>query len=175
MPTLLCLFAGSAFAADVGVLKQGDIFPDIVLPEAVNSDVVANADAAVDYPVGEPISNLSPRVLFVVVSGWFCPPCHKEIPALKALYALARKQGKDKRPIFLGISVGDGPDLAGRFVKKNGVPWPVFPDPDYALHTAMGGPLIPTLYVVDGKSMKIQRVVTGMFKHEPAAFLAELP
>jgi peroxiredoxin len=168
---LLLLFSVDASAAgkEAKGLQVGDVFPSFALPEEAHSGTVPR------HYSGKSISDLSDGLLFLVVSGWFCPPCHKEVPALKQMYARLQEHIEKGEVAFFSVSVGDGVELARRFAEKNAVPWPIFPDPEYRLHSAMGDPLIPTLYVVDAETLKIIRVVTGMFEHDPEAFLRDLP
>lgn len=51
--------------------------------------------------------------------GTWCPPCRREIPDLKKIYAEYKPMGLE----IIGLAVNDTPDKVRKFVEKSGLEW----------------------------------------------------
>jgi len=79
------------------------------------------------------------EVLLVEVFSMYCPYCQKEAPEVNRLYERAQNRPylRDRLRI-IGIGVGNTELEVELFRKRYSVPFPLFPDPDFALHRALG-------------------------------------
>ncbi|RKX17610.1 MAG: hypothetical protein DRP51_10565 [Candidatus Zixiibacteriota bacterium] len=51
--------------------------------------------------------------------GTWCPPCRRELPDLKKIYAKYKSQGLE----IIGLAVNDTPEKVRKFAKDSGIDW----------------------------------------------------
>lgn len=95
------------------------------------------------------LSDLKGKVVFVNLWATWCPPCKQEMPSMVRLYEMFRGKGLEI------VAVSEDRDLGAlrRFVKNNGVTFPVVPDEDmkvYGLYRATG---VPETHLIDKKGI----------------------
>ena len=80
-------------------------------------------DFTVTLLTGEPLtlSDLQGKVVLVDFWSTNCPPCMKEIPAMKSLYAQYHPQGFE----IIGISLDVDLEKLTTFVRENDIQWPI--------------------------------------------------
>ena len=96
----------------------------------------------------------------VVLNFWatWCKPCRQEIPELIAL----RESLHDRGLEIVGVNVGDGQKAASRFVRREGIPYPVALDD--GLSDRLDVMIYPTSVLLD-RTGRIRYVATG-YPHE---------
>jgi peroxiredoxin len=104
------------------------------------------------------LSDLRGKVVFLNIWATWCPPCREEIPSMVKLYQMFRGQGLEI------VAVSEDRDLQAlrKFVKANGVTFPVIPDESklvYGLYRATG---VPETHLID-KNGVIQGSQLGPF------------
>jgi len=116
---------------------EGAVLPDIKLPAIEKSEDIQYLGIKGDAPFKIP--QVQAEVVIVEIFSMYCPYCQREAPLLNELYRLiaARPDLKDKIKI-LGIGAGNHPYEVNLFRTKYQVLFPIFPDGDYSLHTALG-------------------------------------
>jgi len=153
--------AGTDGTATAGsaVWPTGARFPDIALgvpsPDAgwTGGPDVAMPEHAPEAPEGLPahLSDLRGQVFIVNMYSWFCAPCQEEAPALRALHALmasVRNGELAGRVRLVGIAAGDDWNLVQAFRQRHGLTFPLFADPELALHAQLGGLPVPFTWVL---------------------------
>ncbi len=123
-------------------------FPDLPLTGTLTPEQTAYLS-----PSGTAISPSSVKAeyLFVEVFSMYCPICQRDAPSVNALYKKVVASALGKRVRFLGIGVGNTPFEVDFYRKKFEVPFPLFEDPSYAYHEALGEVGTPAFYLVDVK------------------------
>ena len=95
-------------------------------------------------------SDLKGKVVVIDFWGEWCAPCKEQIPHLKELYA----KHKDEGLVILGIHSKKGADRGKRYVKDNGIVYPIaFDENDDAVRSGFLGNSWPDYYLVDHKGI----------------------
>jgi peroxiredoxin len=83
----------------------------------------------------------------VLINFWatWCPPCREEIPDFIEVY----KELKDSGFIIIGLAVSDRESNVRRFVKDQGINYPVAMAPDELVAAFQPGQYIPTTIIMD--------------------------
>jgi len=165
---------------------EGAAFPDIALAmPSPNAGWNGGADVAVPAPLpGETpargqmlrLSDLRGQVFIVNLYSWFCAPCQEEAPALRALdarIASAGPGGLAGRVRLVGIAAGDDWNLVQSFRQRHGLVFPLFADPELALHGQLGGLPVPFTWVVrrEADGFRVLFTLSGALTGTPAQFL----
>ncbi len=93
----------------------------------------------------------------VVLSFWatWCGPCKQELPSMQALYTKMKPRGLE----IVAVDLGEEKNAVSRFVKENGLSFPVLLDSNFTVGSAYGANSIPTNYIIDKNGRIIARVI----------------
>lgn len=146
---LLAVFflAGTAAAQKNEIVAFGDPFPEIRLPAPTEP-------AAREYlgiPEGEFFtpSQIRAGVLLVEILNVHCPHCQMQTASFNELYNLIEQNAETRGRIkMLGIAVGNLPEEVQTFTQRYQVAFPVFADPRFQAHRAIGGSATPFTILV---------------------------
>lgn len=89
------------------------------------------------------LSQVQAEFLLVEVFSMYCPYCQAEAKNVNALFALLQKSPAAGKVRMLGIGAGNTPFEVDFFRDKYAVPFPLFPDAEFACHKALNGPGTP--------------------------------
>jgi peroxiredoxin len=147
-PLLFAFFlAGAAAAQQNEIVEFGDPFPEIRLPAPTDPaarDYLGISDGVTFTP-----SLIRADVLLVEILNVHCPHCQMQMPSFNELYNLIEQNaGTRGRIKMLGIAAGNLPDEVQDFTRRYQVPFPMFADPRFQAHRAIGGSATPfSIYV----------------------------
>ena len=87
--------------------------------------------------------------------GTWCPPCRKELPDLKKIYADFRPQGLE----IISLAVKDNPGRVREFVQQNGMEWVMLMsnrEAEIAFNVTVG---IPTTIFINRDGAEVSRLI----------------
>lgn len=130
------------FPEQKALIKEGDSFPQIVLKALEDPK-----DAAyLGIPVGKSftVQDIPADLVLVEIMNVYCASCWEQVPAYNNLYDLIESKPDTKGRIkIVGFGVGNEGWEVKYFRENFEVPFPVFPDPDFVMHEAIGGSKTP--------------------------------
>lgn len=149
--SLLCvLVAGSYSFAGVTPATtpgKGESFPPVVLPVPENRSDLAYLGVSGQGKLT--VANIKADILIIEIYSMYCPYCQKEAPLVNELYRLIDQNPavRDKIKI-IGIGAGNTPFEIEFFRNQFNVPFPLFPDPSYEIHSSIGEVRTPYFFVL---------------------------
>ena len=155
-------------------LAVGDPFPDVPLPGTLSPEAATYLGLAAGR-AGQPLSKVAAEVLVVEVFSMYCPFCQAEAPEVNALFALIDKRGLSNRVKIIGIGAGNSDTEVDIFRKKFKVPFALFSDAAFAVHSAVGQVGTPYYYVLKKTPQGFTIVAAHLgLIHSPADFLKDV-
>ncbi len=110
------------------------------------------------------LSDFKGKPVWLNFWGTWCPPCRAEMPDMQAAY----EQLAPKGLVLLAVSLGDPPEVAADFAKRNGVTFTVLLDPQRTF-TSQAYPIynFPTHMFIDRDGI-VRKVVLSVMSPEEA-------
>ncbi|MBM4279113.1 MAG: TlpA family protein disulfide reductase, partial [Deltaproteobacteria bacterium] len=89
------------------------------------------------------------ELILVELLSTYCVNCQRQAPIFTELYSSIEKDPKLKGKVkMIGIAAGNTPKEVETFRKEYHIPYPIFSDPKFDAHMALGGPRTPfTIWV----------------------------
>lgn len=129
------------------LIKEGDLFPNISLQTPSDP----KARTYLGLPEGKifTIKDIKADLVLVEILSIYCPSCQEQTPIFNKLYELIEKNPKTKGRIkIIGIGAGNNNIEVNYFRHEYKIPFPLFPDPQFVMHVAIGGSRTPfSIYV----------------------------
>jgi len=129
--------------------QKGDVLPDINIPVPLG-----NADKEYLGLEGGgffQIPQIKARAVIIEIFSMYCPYCQREAPEVNRLYHLIENDPSLKGRIkLIGLGTGNTKFEVQVFKKTYTVPFPLFPDEDFAIHKTFGE--VRTPYFIGVKS-----------------------
>ena len=142
---VLTVFWVSAVSA--GPPPVGSLFPDVDI--AVPQKWEERQYLGVEGLDAFKITRVRAEVVVVEVFSMYCPFCQREAPTVNELQRLIASRPDIKGKIrLLGIGAGNSLFEVNAFKNLYGIRFPLIPDPDFALHDALGQVRTPCFIVV---------------------------
>jgi peroxiredoxin len=131
------ILCGSAAGGAAEPPPVGGQLPDFSL--AVPKDAAEKNYLGLSGSGAFRIPQIQARAVILEIFSMYCPYCQKEAPNVNRVYEKIEAdpvlRGKIK---LIGIGVGNSAFEVGVFRKKYNIPFPLFPDGDFALHKLLG-------------------------------------
>jgi peroxiredoxin len=116
------------------------------------------------------IPQIKARAVIVELFSMYCPYCQKDAPGVNELYRLIENNPNIKNKVkLIGIGAGNSPYEVDVFKKTYNVPFPLFPDKDFAVHKACGEVRTPYYMVVKINEDGTHRIVHIQLGNYPGA------
>lgn len=152
--------------------EEGAVLPEMKLPVPQNSEEVKYL--GIKQKDFFRIPQVQAELVIIEVFSMYCPFCQKEAPVVNELHQIiAGSQDLKKKIKMLGIGAGNSTFEVNTFMKHYSVPFPLFPDSDFAMHKALGQVRTPYFIVIrispDGSHKVVYSKVGGF--GDPKQFL----
>ncbi len=116
------------------------------------------------------IPQIKTKVVIVEIYSMYCPYCQKDAPGINELYNLIEKNSDLKNKIkMIGIGAGNTSFEVETYKKTYQVPFPLFPDKDFAIHKACGEVRTPYFIVVKINDDGTHQIIHAQLGNYPGA------
>ena len=116
------------------------------------------------------IPQIKAKVVIVEIYSMYCPYCQKDAPGINELYNLIEKNPDFKNKIkMIGIGAGNTSFEVETYKKTYQVPFPLFPDKDFAIHKACGEVRTPYFIVLKINDDGTHQIVHAQLGNYPGA------
>jgi peroxiredoxin len=177
MKTILRLLIGSigiillshlALYAKEAISKtpvKGEVFPSIKLPMPKNMD--EKRYLGLSEAGAFRVSQIKAKVVIIEIYSLYCPHCEAFAQEVNALYQMIELiPGLQDQIKMIGIAAGNSPLEVEAFREKHEVPFPLFPDEDFAIHKMLGEVRTPYFFVIKIKKDRTNEILYS----EPGSF-----
>jgi hypothetical protein len=132
---------------EIRLIKAGELFPDTPLRTPANREEREYLGLA----EGEffRLNEIKADLVLVEILSVYCTSCQRQTSPYNELYTLIEKDPKTRGRIkMIGIAAGNGDIEVRHFRDEYQVRFPIVPDPQFAMHSAIGGSRTPfAIYV----------------------------
>ncbi|EFK09656.1 antioxidant, AhpC/TSA family [delta proteobacterium NaphS2] len=157
--TALCILFGlypGAISAG-GYPEKGGTLPPVILPVPENH--AHKAYLSLSGGKTFVFKDIKAKVLMVEIFSMYCPHCQVEAPAVNRLYQKIEADPHLKQNIrLIGIGVGNSAFEVNTFRKKYAIPFPLFPDPDFKIYSALGKVRTPFFIGIKSENKGMERI-----------------
>jgi hypothetical protein len=129
-------------AQQIPLIKEGDLFPNIALQTPGDpKDRTYLGISGKDYFA---IRDMKAKVILVEMMNVYCASCQNQAPINNKLFDLIQSSPEIRDKIkIVAIAAGNNDQEIKIFRDHFQVPFPIIPDPHYAMHKAIGGSPTP--------------------------------
>ncbi len=148
--------------------EKGETLPVFNLPIPKNS--IERSYLGISGDGFFKIPQIKTKVVIVEIYSMYCPYCQKDAPGINELYNLIEKNPDLKNKIkIIGIGAGNTSFEVETYKKTYQVPFPLFPDKDFAIHKACGEVRTPYFIVVKINDDGTHQIVHAQLGNYPGA------
>ena len=110
------------------------------------------------------VSDIQAKFILIEVFSLYCPICQKQAPIANRIYKYIQQNPELSKDIkMIGIGAGNNQREVDVFREIFRVPFPLFTDPDFAVHKKLGEPRTPVTILITKKG-KILSVHYGVIE-----------
>jgi hypothetical protein len=124
------------------LVQEGDGFPEVALstPPAVKHRAYLGISGRNTFA----IKDIKAKVILVEIMNVYCASCQNQAPIYNTLFELIQADPKTRDQIkIVAVAAGNNDQEVDIFRDHFKVVFPIIPDPQYALHAAIGGSPTP--------------------------------
>jgi len=147
----------------------GDVFPDVILTGKISDAQKSYLGVSGEEPK---VSDIKADYVFFELYSMYCPICQHDAPKVNELYDKIALTGRAGHIKFVGLAAGNTSFEVDFYRKKFNVSFPLFEDPDYVMHKALGEVGTPSFYLVKlkGGGMEVLFFQEGEIKDMDGMF-----
>lgn len=173
----LCLFwappalaMNASDSPDSDPLKLGAAFPDLPL-QGVLTDEQAKYLGFNSASEHVTLDGLQAPTVIVQIFSMYCPFCQAEAQVMVDLYTQINSKGHSDEIKLIGVGAGNSQVEVDVFRNKYNIPFPLFIDPEFKVHSACGKVGTPFIYLLqkDTTSGKYNIIHTQLGQLESSA------
>ena len=154
---LICFFSATSFAQSKTPQPQ-DLLPRFEIPAPQSPSDARYLGIETKEPFW--ITDLDAPIVIIEIFSMYCPFCQREAPRINELYNKVETNAQLKGKIkIIGIGAGNSPFEVNFFRKKFNIPFPMFPDNDFAIHKRLGEVRTPYFIVVSNLPGQCPKVI----------------
>jgi peroxiredoxin len=148
---------------------KGEAFPSIKLPTP--KDIDEKRYLGLPETGSFRVFQVKAKVVIIEIYSLYCPQCQAFAPEVNALYQMIEQiPGLQDQIKLIGIAAGNSPLEVAAFKEKHEVPFPLFPDEDFAIHKMLGEVRTPYFFAIKINKHRTNEIIYS----EPGGFgLAE--
>jgi peroxiredoxin len=106
------------------------------------------------------IPEIRANVVIIEIFSLYCPICQSYSPEVNVLYRMIEQVPEFRDRIkVIGIGAGNSTLEVETFKEKNDVPFPLFPDQDFAIHKRLGEVRTPYFIVIKINKDRTHKVI----------------
>lgn len=125
---------------------------DAQFPNFIFKDILSKEEQAyLGIPKKKSLSfeEIKGTLFLIDVFGTYCVSCQEQVPIFQKVYSSIENNPELKGKVkMIGIAVGNNRKEIESFKKEYKIPYPIFTDPIFAVHRALGNPRAPyTIFV----------------------------
>jgi hypothetical protein len=164
-------------SAEAGPIGKGAHFPNVLFKNVLSNEEESYLGVSGKTRVS--FKDFAGTVFITEVFSTFCMTCPENVPVLNGVYSAIQNDPELRGKIkIVAFAAGDNVSDVGGFRKKYHVLYPVFADPGFTAHSALGGPRVPYTLIVKrnakadmivyarqgvlGSSEEVMRIVRGI-------------
>jgi peroxiredoxin len=99
-------------------------------------------------------------LVIIEIFSLYCPICQSYSPEVNVLYRMIEQVPEFRKRIkVIGIGAGNSTLEVETFKEKNDVPFPLFPDPDFAIHKRLGEVRTPYFIVIKINKDRTHKII----------------
>jgi peroxiredoxin len=164
---LFSTFTFSALSANKPP-EKGELLPVINLPIPKNPE--ERSYLGLSGSGSFKIPQIKTRVVIIEIFSMYCPYCQKDAPGVNELFRLIENNSDIKNKIkLIGIGAGNSTYEVEVFKKTYNVPFPLFPDKDFAIHKACGEVRTPYFMIAKINEDGTHQIVHTQLGNYPGA------
>ena len=160
---ILCaLPCSTVYGAQDQPFLAGSQLPQFTLPAPDSQQTLSYLGLRTMAPYT--ISQIGAKLVLIEFLNAFCPHCHANAPVLNRLYNVVQKDATLAKDVkIIGVAIGNSKTEAVAYKKSFKVPFPVFPDEESDIGSAVEVSETPTLVLVSS-SGKVLTSRSGVIK-----------
>lgn len=140
----LVLFLSSSLWGEVKPIGFAISFPDFPLMTPLSKEL--QTYLGIPFKKRYRVREFRGDLFLIEYLNTYCVNCIRQAPILNEVFRTIEKDPKLKGKVkIVGFAAGNTPEEVDQYKKEYGIPYPIFPDPNFNAHQAVGSPRTPFL------------------------------